>query len=395
MRRTALFVSFVFASSLVGAGSAPLTFDDIVSRAAPDSVLLARTANLARLQRELAETGRFAREGPTLGAEAGPRRLEDGARKLDASGRFEVPILSGGRARSEADERLRSASPDIAAADAVESRLRLRAAYLDAWLEQEQLQVIHAQVEATEQLVASVRKRVEAGAEAPYEVALLEGEMLRARLESDRVRAALGDAWSALRALADLPPEPQVLASPGMPDLRAPENAESLFAAGLLRRAVAGRGSVESAFVDLEQARRHSRWSAAVTVGQEADESFATIGPAYRFPRRGESAALGHERATAVAAIDRAAEVETATLSTRFDTALDRLRRFGPVTSPDTFDDAMRAVALRIDLGKDRPSVALPIRRQLIESRGAALQRVRDAHLLIAEIEALTSGEAP
>jgi len=128
------------------------------------------------------------------------------SRRLEASARIEVPFLSGGRARSDADERLRGASPDIAAAEAVESRLRLRAAYLDAWFEQERLEVIQAQLQALEQLVASVRKRVEGGAEAPYEVALAEGEMLRSRLESDGVRAALGDAWSALSCGRNAPP---------------------------------------------------------------------------------------------------------------------------------------------------------------------------------------------
>jgi hypothetical protein len=62
---------------------------------------------------------------------------------------------------------------------------------------------------------------------------------------------------------------------------------------------------------------------------------------------------------------------------------------------PDAFDEALRAVALRIELGKDRPSVALLVRRQLLESRGAALQRVRDAHVLIAELDALIAGDAP
>jgi hypothetical protein len=152
---------------------------------------------------------------------------------------------------------------------------------------------------------------------------------------------------------------------------------------------------LEAAFVDLENAQRQSRWSAAATVGREADESFATVGAAYRFPRRGENSALRSERAAAAAAIDRGAEVEEARLATRFETVIERARRFGPLTPPDVFDDALRAVALRVELGKDQPSLALPVRRQLLEARGAALRRVRDAHLLIAEIDALIAGDAP
>jgi hypothetical protein len=390
-----LLAAFCFASGIAAAESDALTFADIVQRAAADPTLLARSAGLARLQGELAATSRFTREGPTLEAELGPRRTQDGARKLEASARIEVPILSGRRSRAEADSQLRSASPEILAADAVESRLRLRTAYLDAWLQQERLKVQDDQVQASEQILASVRKRVEAGAEAPYEVALVEGDMLRTRSESDAARAALGDAWTALRALADLPPQPQELASPGMPDLNVPKDVASQFGTSLLRRAAGHRESFEAAFLDVEQAKRRSRWAVAATVAKEADESFATVGAAYRFPNRGESAAFGRERETAAAAIDRGAEVDAARLATRFETVIERAKRFGPVTPPDAFDDALRAVTLRMDLGKERPSVALPVRRQLLEARGAALQRIRDAHLLMAEIDALVAGDAP
>ena len=395
MRRTVLLVSLALASNAAWAESAPLTFDDIVSRAAPDPAALVRAADLARWQRELAVTGRFTREGPTLEAELGPRRMEGGARKVEASARIEVPFLSDRSARAEADSRLRERSPALLAAGAVESRLRLRSAYLDAWFAQERLEVIDAQVRSIDELLASVRKRVEGGADAPYEVALVEGEMLRSRSEADGARVSLGDAWAALRALADLPAEPQTLASPGMPELDVPEDAASRFSAGLLRQAVARRASLESAFLDVEQAQRRSRWSAAATIAKEADESFATVGAAYRFPSRGEGAALARERAATNAAIDRGAGVEGARLATRFETALERAKHFGPIASPDTFDDALRAVALRMELGKERPSVALPVRRQLLEARAAALQRIRDGHLLIAEIEALIAGESP
>jgi hypothetical protein len=104
---------------------------------------------------------------------------------------------------------------------------------------------------------------------------------------------------------------------------------------------------------------------------------------------------LARELAAAGALINRGAEAEAARLATRFETAVLRARRFGPVTPPDAFDDALRAVALRVELGKERPSLALPIRRQLLEAQAAALQRVREAHLLNAEITALTAGEAP
>jgi outer membrane efflux protein len=395
MRRIVLLVALGIASNAAASEPAALTFDDIVQRAAPDPMRLAREAGLKRFERELAATGRFAREGPNLDAEVGPRRTEDGARKLEASARIEVPILSGSRARANADSRLKSARSDILAAEAVESRLRLRAAYLDAWFEQERLKLLKAQAETIEQLVASVRKRVEEGADAPYEAALVQGELERSRSESDGARTALGDAWSALRALSDLPADPQALAPPGAPDLTVPDGIESRFEAGVLRRAVAQRGSLETAFVDLDLAQRRSRWSAAATIAKEANESYATIGAAYRFPRRGENDAWGRERAATAATIDRGSVVDAARLATRFATVVERARRFGPIDSPDEFEGALHAVTLRMELGKERPSLALPVRRQLLEAQGAALHRIRDGHLLIAEIGALTAGEAP
>jgi hypothetical protein len=42
--------------------------------------------------------------------------------------------------------------------------------------------------------------------------------------------------------------------------------------------------------------------------------------------------------------------------------------------------------------GKERPSEALPIRRQLLEAQVARLRRLHANHLLIAELQALTEG---
>jgi hypothetical protein len=395
MRRIVLLVLFASLSTAALAEPAALTYDDIVRRASADPESLSRAALLARFQSDVAATGRVTREGPTLEAEMGPRRMDDGARKLQAVARVEVPFSSGRRERSAAESVLGSAGADVAAAEAVASRFRLRAAYLNAWFEQARLDVIDEQGRAIEQLLATVRKRVDEGAEAPYEAALIEGESLRSRTDSDGGRAALGEAWSTLRALADLPAQPVRLAPPGTPDLSLRDDAAARFEAGLMKRAAAHRGSLDSAFLTLEAAQRRSRWSAAATVAKEADESYATVGAAYRFPLRGESAALARARETATAATDRGAAIEDARLATRFGTAIERARQFGSITAPEAFDEALRAVALRIELGKDRPSLALPVRRQLLEARGAALQRVRDAHLLIAELEALTAGDAP
>ena len=61
MRRMVLLIALGFAPTAAAADSPPLTFDDIVQRAAADPARLARVAGLARWERELAATGRFAR----------------------------------------------------------------------------------------------------------------------------------------------------------------------------------------------------------------------------------------------------------------------------------------------------------------------------------------------
>lgn len=395
MRTMACLVLLGSLGGTAAAQAVPLTFDDIVRRALADPARLDRVAELSRFERSVSATGRFTREGAVLEADLGPRRVESGAVKADGTARVAFPLLADHRLRDEAGTRLRDTGPELLAADAIEARLRLRAAYLDAWFEEERLAVIDEQADALERVASSVRQRVEAGAEAPYEVALAEGELLRLRADADAARAARGNAWSGLRTLADVPADPQPLASPGQPRLEIPDDAQARFDAGVLRRAVAQGRALDAAFVAFDQAQRRSRWSIGGAVGREGDETFATVGAAYRFPLRGESRAATQERAAATAALDRASEAGAARLETRFRTALDRVRRFGSIQSPGSFDDALRAVALRVELGKERPSQALPVRRQILDARLAALQRVRDAHHLLAELDALTAGDAP
>jgi hypothetical protein len=50
---------------------------------------------------------------------------------------------------------------------------------------------------------------------------------------------------------------------------------------------------------------------------------------------------------------------------------------------------------MRLSEGKERPSEALPIRRQLLEAQVASLRRLQAAHLLTAELQALTDGNNP
>ena len=68
---------------------------------------------------------------------------------------------------------------------------------------------------------------------------------------------------------------------------------------------------------------------------------------------------------------------------------------FGPLPDGGSFEEALAAVNLRVLEGKDSPSDAVLSRRQLLDGRLAALERLRDASVLSAELEALTKGMTP
>lgn len=376
------------------APSPALTFEELEQRAFPAPAILDLNESMARLRTQIDSSGRFALEGPTVEAELGPRRLEDGSTGADAGARIELPLIADGGRRDAASDQLGAALPDLMTAAAVEARLRLRRLYLDAWMAQESYDLRQRQIEALEEARTAVRERVRAGADAPYEEALVDGEILRVRSELDAARAAQGEAWAELRALAKLPDEPMRLAPPGAPRLAPPPDARARFESGVLMRSVTAGNTLDLAMLDFEQARRRSRWSLTGAVGREGDETFATAGAGYRFPRRGESANLAAERAAAGTARARRAESEVDRLVTRFEVLRERAERFGPIVPPDSFDEALRALAARFALGKERPSEILPVRRQLLEAREAALARIREAHALAAELEALTSGGA-
>mgnify|MGYP003864593081 CR=1 FL=1 len=59
------------------------------------------------------------------------------------------------------------------------------------------------------------------------------------------------------------------------------------------------------------------------------------------------------------------------------------------------FEQSLKAISLRLSEGKERPSEALPIRRQLLEAKAASYRRLHAAHLLSAEVQALTNGVNP
>lgn len=371
----------------------PLSYEEIVRRERPAVEVLERRVELARLTREVASTGGWLREPVSLSGEVGARRVENGANKGDAGLSVELPLLSDRGLRTALARRLEDRSDSILAGERVEARLRLRLSYLDAWLGQEIRALRLEQVAALEGVLERVNRRAEAGAVAEFETAIVEGELLRTRAEADEALAIHGTAWAALRTLADLPASPVPLAAPGAADVEGAIRGLEGVERSALRRASDDRRALAEAIADFEGALRRSRWAVGGGVAVEGDERAATVTAAYRFPFRAETGALERERTASVDAARRTAEARADALATRLRSAAERAAAFGEVSDPTRFDSALRAVLLRIESGKDLPTDGLLLRRRLLEAKDAAFARVRDAHAVVAEIEALTARE--
>lgn len=370
----------------------PLTYDALLARAKVDPALLRAEADLAARQRQLAATGGLLREGPTVLAEGG-RRVGPVTTSTDKVAQVDAPLLLAPRVRSEAQRTLDSNQRTTLALGRAEARHRLRLAYLEAWLAQAQLRLRTGQSEVMETWLRVARARVASGSDPAYQAELVRGDLVRQRTDLAEALRRASEAWAALRSLADLPPDPLPLADPGPAKLPDPAPLPAAFEASLARRALTDRLASEQAAFQLQQALRSSRWSLKGSYASEGEERITRLGVAFRLPRAGELSAQRREAATGRKALQREGETAALQLASRFQTALARLRTFGDPPESQGFEAALQAVDLRLKEGKERPSEALFLRRQLLEAESATLQRLRDAHALVAELDFLTLGD--
>ncbi|MDP1831759.1 MAG: hypothetical protein Q8K67_06850 [Geothrix sp.] len=370
-----------------------LTYEALLARASSDPVLLRLEADLAARHRQLAATGGILREAPTLTAEAG-RRNGPGSTSTDKVAQVDAPLLLAPSVRSGARDSLDRAQGSLLALARAEARHRLRLAYLDAWLAEAQLGLRGSQITLTETWVRVAQARVDSGADPAYQADLVRGDLLRLRMDLGEAQRRASETWAALRALANLPPEPLPLAEPGTPTLPAPEGLSEAFQKSLMRRALADRNAADRTSFELDQALKTSRWSLKGSYASEGDERITRLGVAFRLPRPGEISAQNREKTTGRHALAREAESTAFQLESRFQTAFTRLRTFGDTSAARGFDAALKAVDTRLREGRERPSDALLLRRQLLEAESASFQRLREAHALAAELDLLTLGDA-
>lgn len=352
-------------------------------------------AELAELRRRLAASGGFFREGPLVGVEAGPRRLEDDSTRADVSVEADVPLRLSGSARSSVAARLEAAAPLLLAAARAEAERELATAYAEAWLSASRVEALAGQLNLLEGWREVARRRVEAGADAPFQESLVEGDLLRARADLDRARREAAEAWGALRARADLPVAPQPLASPAPPAWPGTRESRARSAAGVARASIESRLALDLALASLERSDRLERWGLRGALAKEGADSVARAGVSYRFPLPGERSSGDDASRALEAGLRREADSGRRLLEARLEGALERAREFGPLPDARAFEEALAAVSLRVAEGKDRPSDAVPVRRQLLEARLVSLERLRDALVLSADLEALTKGVTP
>lgn len=390
-RATAL-VAVLLAIEISSPALAQLTFADALSRRRPHREELELERFLAEAQRAAAGGGTRSAEGPTTSVAAGPRDAPEG-READIALEVELPLLA---ARGER-QALAQVLPEDAAAMLASARAladaELADAFVAAWLAQAVAALRAEDVAAVETWLAAATRRAEAGADPPFEPTLVAGERDRALVEQIEARREVELAWGELQALSDVPPRPAAIDLAGLPGTERAAGTPAPVAATNVRAGIEARRRVSVALARASAASASSRWGVAGVVAREGDERLAHVGVAYRLPLRGERSAIAAEQAAAEAQASRDGELRLTEIEARLAAATSTLASATPMLDAAELDRAQSALVVRVEEGKERPSEVLPLRRQLLEARVAAL-RARAARLAAAAQLHFLGGEA-
>jgi hypothetical protein len=372
--------------------SDPLTFDQAAAARRPHPRELEIEALLAEASLAALGAGGILLEGPTAGVTTGPRRA-DGDTSGDLSVEVELPLqadrhrrLDLARALDGSAHSVRSSARAIALAD-------LAVAFSRAWLAQVEADLRAEDLTVADDWLAATQRRIEAGADAPYESILVAGERERAALDLLAARQEVELSWGELARLSSVArAESLDLASlPGGADSTSspPRGGDSALAG------VEAERELSTLLARARSAAASSRWSLAGDAGREGDERVARVGASYRFARGGERATIEElERSTASLAVAEA-DVHANEVRARVAAARTALGATSSSLQAGDIEAARRALDARIQEGKERPSEVLPLRRQLLE---AALARARGEAALAqarAELFFLDGGDLP
>ena len=390
MKRALALLAFAGLAAAERSAAQPLTLPEVLEARRPSAEEVSLGLLVAEARRLAVGAGTRFAEGASASVVAGPRRSDETGDDGDVGVAVEVPLLSraGGRAAlartlAQSESVLAVGSASIAAAD-------VAAAFVDVWLAQATASVRAEDLRAADEWLAVAQRRVEAGADPPYEPTLVAGERDRALVELVAARREAELAWGALAALSDIGTEPGPVTLDGMPAVRPGSAAE----ATQVRAATAARRELEVALAAARSGASRSRWALATEVAAEGDERFAHVGVAYRLPLRGEGAAIEQERAAAELEAAREAEAALASVRARLGAAEAALDSAGPAIGNDALVQAQQALAVRLIEGKERASQILPLRRQLLEARLAGLAARAAVVKAAAEMHFLNGGSA-
>ena len=371
------------------AAQTPISFEHIQSKARPAPEQWRTEALLAEQQLQLQESRGFLREGPTVAFQAGPRRSPGAPGSTDKGFEVDLPLFLSPKIRTDLEGSLGRAHPLLKEAARREGALRLRMAYLDAWLAARLLSLREADLALVERWLQVAKARFEAGADPAFQASLVEGERLKTQQDLDDAQSHAARAWGSLVALAEVSPTPLPLADPGpLPTLLA-ENLAQRIQTSPLRKALLAQIELEERSLRLKEAQALSRWSLRGSYAQEGEEKVTRFGLAVRLPRPGEGAALRSSTEAQIRTLQGQARQALAELDARALGAVTRFLKVGSDSALPDFTQAIAAVGLRLQEGRERPSDALPIRRQLLEAQVASLRRIHSQHLLTAELQTL------
>jgi len=368
---------------------APLTFQDIQGKARPAPEQWRAEALLAERGLQFQESKGFLREGPTVAMLAGPRRTPGAGTSTDKGFELDLPLFLSPRSRAALEASLGKAHPLVLEAARREGLFRLKSAYLDAWLASRLVALREADLGTVDRWLQAANARLEAGADPAFQVSLVEGERLKVQQELDEAWAQASRTWGVLVALADLPVAPVALADPGAVPVIPTVDLDRRLQEGPLRKALLAQADLETQSLRLKEAQALSRWSLRGNYAQEGEDKVTRFGFAVRLPRPGESASVKRNTEAQLRAVQGESRQAVAELDARTQAALNRIQKAPATTIVPDFARALGAIGLRLQEGKERPSEALPIRRQLLEAQMASLRRIHAQHLLATELQTL------
>lgn len=395
-----VLILLALTAPLAAASPPSLSLADLLARSRVSPEEAAAESTLAAAERHLAASSDRLPETWSLGVSAGPRWTDDSTRG-DLSLEIEVPLWRGREPRSE----VRTALSELAKIWRAEARVkrdgRIVAAYLAAYGAEQRIVLRREELATLERLLAVARRRVEAGADPPYEATLVEAELASASLALAQAEGEHSRSWAELAIWVDLPAEPVPLAAPaeGLPPFLSFSeqvgDPRTAFAASALARGPSARAALAAAVATLESARDQARFSLKGAVALEGEERVARVGAAYRVPRGGELEAIRRQAETAAAAARRDAELEVAHWAARLEATLGQrsaLERAPPVVGTEI---ALAALELRLTTGKAQPSEVLLLRRQLLTARQSALDFELARAAVATELALLTQEVQP